>query len=62
MYFIELLINMIEISFTVSSQTIPYVEMKLSGKNKVMIPVGRMLNMMEEMLATYISVVPSKIF
>ena len=48
---------MTKISFTVSSQTIPYVEMKLSGKNKVMIPVGRMLNMMEEMLGKKVKII-----
>lgn len=48
---------MTKISFIVSSQTIPYVEMKLSNKNRVMIPVGRMLNMMEEMLGKKVKVI-----
>lgn len=48
---------MTKISFTVSSQTIPYVEMKLSSKNRVMIPVGRMLNMMEEMLGNKVKII-----
>lgn len=48
---------MAKICFTISSQTIPYVEMKLSGKNRVMIPVGRMLNVMEEMLSKQVKII-----
>lgn len=48
---------MTKVSFTISSQTVPYVEMKISSKNSVLIPVGRMLSVMEEMLGKKVKII-----